>query len=218
MEKITEIIAFAKNKLQDDLTGHGFDHAKRVATLASQIAEGEKAQVDKIVLLAAAYLHDTIDDKVVADVTVAISELQQFLQEVGLTVQQQEEIIFIITNMSFSNELGKKVALTAAGQIVQDADRLEALGAIGILRTAYFGGSHQHPLHDPTIKPVNLTNKQEYRKASTVINHFYEKLFLLPDKMNTQTAYHEAMRRQKFMEEFLKEFYQEWEPEEFDRL
>lgn len=213
MDKIPEIIAYAKEKLQEDLTGHGFDHASRVATLATQIAKKEAAQLDEEVLIAAAYLHDTIDDKVVPDVAIALTKLQSFLKEINFSAQQQAEIIFIITNMSFSKELEAKANLSIAGQIVQDADRLEALGAMGILRTAYFGGSHQHPLHDPMIKPINFTDKKEYRKGTTVINHFYEKLLLLPDKMNTKTAYTEAVRRQKFMEAFLSEFYQEWEPE-----
>ncbi|BCA85769.1 metal-dependent phosphohydrolase [Enterococcus saigonensis] len=213
MDKITRIIAYAKTKLQEDLTGHGFDHAQRVATLAHQIAKKEKAQVDEITLLASAYLHDTIDDKVVPDVAEALAQLQMFLAEIEISAKQQAEIIFIITHMSFSKELEEKVTLSTAGKIVQDADRLEALGAMGILRTAYFGGSHQHPLYDPAIKPVVFTDKTEYRKGSTVINHFYEKLFLLPKKMNTKTAYEEALRRQKFMETFLTEFYQEWEPE-----
>ena len=216
MEKLAKIIAYTKQQLQTDLTGHGFDHAQRVATLSHKIAKAEKAPVDELVLLASAYLHDTIDDKVVADVDTACRELQQFLVEIGLSAQQQEEILFIINNMSFSKELTGKISLPLAGKIVQDADRLEALGAMGILRTAYFGGGHQHPLHDPAIKPITFTDKTQYRKGSTVINHFYEKLFLLPEKMNTQTAYREALRRQKFMESFLAEFYQEWQPENID--
>lgn len=125
----------------------------------------EAAQLDEEVLIAAAYLHDTIDDKVVPDVAIALTKLQNFLKEINFSAQQQAEIIFIITNMSFSKELEAKANLSIAGQIVQDADRLEALGAMGILRTAYFGGSHQHPLHDPMIKPINFTDKKNTEKA-----------------------------------------------------
>lgn len=100
--------------------------------------------------------------------------------------------------------------LTPAGQIVQDADRIDALGAIGILRTAYYGGHTQSPLYDPNILPQDFKSKQEYRQKSTVINHFYEKLFKLPATMNTEAGKKEAQRRVEFMEDFLETFYSEW--------
>lgn len=181
------VIQFAKERLAHDGSGHGFDHAKRVAQLAKRIITdlGDPA-VDEFVVLAAAYLHDTIDDKVVASPEIALEELREYLTMIGVDSTQILEIIFIMDNLSFSKEIfGKAAELTINGQIVQDADRLEALGAIGILRTAYYGGSHGSILHDPTIAPRKLTSKAQYREDSTVINHFYEKLYRIVDLMKT---------------------------------
>lgn len=207
------VIQFAKERLAHDGSGHGFDHAKRVAQLAKRIITdlGDPA-VDEFVVLAAAYLHDTIDDKVVASPEIALEELREYLTMIGVDSTQILEIIFIMDNLSFSKEIfGKAAELTINGQIVQDADRLEALGAIGILRTAYYGGSHGSNLHDPTIAPRKLTSKAQYREDSTVINHFYEKLYCIVDLMKTPYGKKEGQRRKAFMETFLAEFYEEWD-------
>lgn len=207
------VIQFAKERLAHDGSGHGFDHAKRVAQLAKRIITdlGDPA-VDEFVVLAAAYLHDTIDDKVVASPEIVLEELREYLTMIGVDSTQILEIIFIMDNLSFSKEIfGKAAELTINGQIVQDADRLEALGAIGILRTAYYGGSHGSILHDPTIAPRKLTSKAQYREDSTVINHFYEKLYRIVDLMKTPYGKKEGQRRKAFMETFLAEFYEEWD-------
>lgn len=207
------VIQFAKERLAHDGSGHGFDHAKRVAQLAKRIITdlGDPA-VDEFVVLAAAYLHDTIDDKVVASPEIALEELREYLTMIGVDSTQILEIIFIMDNLSFSKEIfGKAAELTINGQIVQDADRLEALGAIGILRTAYYGGSHGSILHDPTIAPRKLTSKAQYREDSTVINHFYEKLYRIVDLMKTPYGKKEGQRRKAFIETFLAEFYEEWD-------
>ena len=161
--------------------------------------------------MSAAYLHDVIDDKVVIDVAQAIEDLRIFLLSIDFAVVEVAEILSIIQSMSFSKELAEgQQSLTLAGQIVQDADRLEALGAIGILRTAYYGGSKGHPIYDETMLPKNYETKSDYRQGSTVINHFYEKLFLLPERMNTAYGRQEGERRKVLMEAFLEEFYLEW--------
>ena len=210
--RIVEIIDYAKKHLAHDGSGHGFDHAQRVAHLAQKILLNTKETVDATVVLAACYLHDTIDDKVVADVEGATEDLREFLETQGLSSDQVLEILFIIDNLSFSKQyFGNSLELPLSGQIVQDADRLEALGAMGLMRTAYFGGYSGHPLYDPAIKPKTFTSKAEYRQGTTVINHVYEKLFLLVDMMNTAYGKEEGQRRKAFMEDFLKEFYQEWE-------
>lgn len=210
--RIVEIIDYAKKHLAHDGSGHGFDHAQRVAHLAQKILLNTKETVDATVVLAACYLHDTIDDKVVADVEGATEDLREFLETQGLSSDQVLEILFIIDNLSFSKQyFGNSLELPLSGQIVQDADRLEALGAMGLMRTAYFGGYSGHPLYDPAIKPKTFTSKAEYRQGTTVINHVYEKLFLLVDMMNTACGKEEGQRRKAFMEDFLKEFYQEWE-------
>ncbi|MCI1135279.1 HD domain-containing protein [Enterococcus gallinarum] len=212
MADIAPIYEYAKLILGTDHTGHGFDHVKRVAAMAKQIIAEDQLQVDDYVVEAAAFLHDTIDDKVVKDVVKAKEEVQQCLLAAGATAEQISHIFTIIENLSFSKELlaGAQVS-SLEGQIVKDADRLDALGAIGILRTSYFGGAHQHPIHESERAPKTFTNHADYRKGITVINHFYEKLFLLPEKMHTHFGKQEALRRKDVMTTFLTEFYREWD-------
>ncbi|MDT2612169.1 HD domain-containing protein [Enterococcus dongliensis] len=210
LNKIEAIRNYAKKKLGDDRSGHDFYHVERVAKIAKQLAKQEKIS-DTSIIEAASYLHDVIDDKVVADVAVEKEHLKKFLKELNFPEEDIREIFEIIENISFSKELDAgKAQLTLAGEIVQDADRIDALGAIGILRTAYYGGHTQSPLYDPKIAPQEFKSKQDYRQKGTVINHFYEKLFKLPATMNTKAAKAEAQRRMQFMEEFLAEFYDEW--------
>lgn len=212
MAEIAPIYEYAKLILGSDHTGHGFDHVKRVAAIAKQIIAEDQLQVDDFVVEAAAFLHDTIDDKVVEDVVKAKEEVQQCLFAAGATAEQTSHIFTIIENLSFSKELltGAQVS-SLEGQIVKDADRLDALGAIGILRTSYFGGAHQHPIHESERAPKTFADHADYRKGTTVINHFYEKLFLLPEKMHTNFGKKEALRRKDFMTTFLTEFYKEWD-------
>lgn len=211
-DQIAGIMDYAKQHLAHDGSGHGYDHAQRVAHLAEKILAHTEEPVDATVVLAACYLHDTIDDKVVADVEAATEDLREFLGTQGLSGEQVLEILLIIDNLSFSKQyFGNSLPLPLTGQIVQDADRLEALGAMGLLRTAYFGGYSGHPLHDPNMEPKKFTSKAEYRQGTTVINHVYEKLFLLVNLMNTPYGKQEGLRRKQFMENFLTEFYQEWD-------
>ncbi|MBO0459647.1 HD domain-containing protein [Enterococcus hulanensis] len=208
--KIEAIRNYAKEKLGDDRSGHDFYHVERVAKIAAKLAEQEGVS-DTLIIETASYLHDVIDDKIVADVDTEKESLKKFLKELDFSADNIQEVFEIIENISFSQEIEKgKADLTIAGQIVQDADRIDALGAIGILRTAYYGGSTQSPLYDPNIQPQEFKSKQDYRKKSTVINHFYEKLFKLPATMNTQAGKLEAQRRKAFMENFLETFYAEW--------
>lgn len=207
--KIEKIRQYAKEKLGKDRSGHDFYHVERVAKIAQELAEQEGI-ADKMIIEAASYLHDVIDDKVAEDVEKERENLEKFLKDLDLTSLEINEIVDIIENISFSKELEHgKAKLTFAGKIVQDADRIDALGAIGILRTAYYGGHTQSPLYDPNIQSQNFQSKKEYRKNSTVINHFYEKLFKLPATMNTAAGKAEADRRVVFMKDFLKTFYEE---------
>lgn len=209
--KIEAIRNYAKEKLGDDRSGHDFYHVERVAKIAAKLAEQEGVP-DTLIIETASYLHDVIDDKIVADVDTEKESLKKFLKELDFSADNIQEIFEIIENISFSQELEKgKANLTIAGKIVQDADRIDALGAIGILRTAYYGGHTQSPLYDPNIQPQEFKSKQDYRKKSTVINHFYEKLFKLPATMNTQAGKMEAQRRKAFMKNFLETFYAEWD-------
>ncbi|WP_265457614.1 HD domain-containing protein [Enterococcus sp. HY326] len=208
--KMRAIYDYAKEKMAQDFSGHGFDHILRVVANVERLLETE-TQADAFVTKAAAYLHDTVDDKVVADEQAAYLELHNFLISLQLSESQVTAILDILHNMSFSKSLDKKeIRLSLEGQLVQDADRLDALGAVGILRTAYFGGKKGHPIYDPEIQSIDYQSKSDYRKGSTVINHFYEKLLLLAATMNTEAAKIEGQRRTEFMENFLKEFFYEW--------
>lgn len=201
---------YAKEKLGKDRSGHDFYHVERVAKIAKRLAELEEIS-DTSIIEIASYLHDVIDDKVVEDVAAEKEQLKKFLKDLDFPIKSSQEVFEIIENISFSKELEEgKANLTLAGQIVQDADRIDALGAIGILRTAYYGGHTESPLYEPDVSPQEFKSKYAYRKKSTVINHFYEKLFKLPATMNTKSGKKEAQRRLLFMEEFLKEFYAEW--------
>lgn len=207
---LAQIKDFVKERLQNEGTGHDFDHAKRVAHWCEALAK--EYQVDRELLLAGAYLHDTIDDKVTADVSKATTEVAAFLRSLGFQTARVNQLLTMIAQISFSKELAEgRQPLSIEGQILQDADRLDALGAIGIMRAAYFGGHFGEPIYDKTIPVQIYHDKASYRKKSTVVNHFHEKLFLLPAKMHTPTAKIEAERRVKLMKEFLKEFHWEWD-------
>ncbi|OJG81511.1 hypothetical protein RV10_GL002750 [Enterococcus pallens] len=173
--------------------------------------EKEKAG-DLAVIWAASYLHDVIDDKVVSDPEQERQNIVDFLASLEWSTERINHVLAIIDNLSYSRELEMgKATLTLEGQIVQDADRIDALGAIGIMRTAYYGGHSESPLYLPDVAPKNFKTKAEYREKSTVINHFYEKLLLLEKTMNTSAGQAEAKQRTIFTKNFLSEFYAEWD-------
>ena len=211
MEKLQEIADYSFKQLAMDQTGHGIDHTVRVVKLAEKILATEP-QADPLITLASAYLHDTIDDKVVADETKAKAELHQFLQRLELSDATIESIFLIIENLSFSKGLsGEEMALPIEGKIVQDADRLDAMGAIGIARTFTYGGNKNRLIYNPSIKPKEFNSLEEVKNSNNhTINHFYEKLLKLKNLMNTDTAKQIAEERHRFMELFLDEFYYEW--------
>lgn len=207
MAKIEPIIDYCQKNLSNERTGHDFFHAQRVARTAEKLMT---ESLDQEVVIAASYLHDLIDDKVVDDIQYAKEQLAILLLENDFTEEQCQHILKIIQEISFSYGLEHSPVLTAEGKIVQDADRLDALGAIGIMRTAYYGGSHGSVLYNPQEMPRQLDTKKDYRKNSSVINHFYEKLFTLSATMQTAEGKKEALRRERFMRDFLREFYEEW--------
>ncbi|MWN31472.1 MULTISPECIES: HD domain-containing protein [unclassified Gilliamella] len=206
---VLNIQSFVKQKLANDFTGHDIAHIERVVRLAEQILQHEP-KANHFIVIVSAYLHDVIDDKVVDDVNQAITELRQYLISLALTDNEIELVFAIIENMSYRKNLSNKKTLSLEGQIVQDADRLDALGAIGIGRTFYYGGNKHNMMHDPSIPPRTSMNEQSYKQPNTVINHFYEKLFLLKDIMNTQTAKKMAEQRHHFLVQFVAQFEKEW--------
>jgi len=206
---------FSQAKMGDDETGHGFDHNQRVVGLADRISQSYP-DADHLETLTAAYLHDVIDEKLVDDTVAASEEVRQFLTDQGFTSAQVDAIFLIMDNMSYHKTLdGTAKPLPLEGQIVQDADRLDAIGAIGISRAIYFGGHFGEKIYDPAVKPRTEMTHAEYRNLDneTIINHFYEKLLTLKDLMNTTAAKQLAEHRQQVMLDFLAEYKAEWNAE-----
>lgn len=213
---IAPVIAFVKKQLKDEKTGHDFYHGQRVADLAAKmyLADFPNAHADSrivAIIRSGGYLHDTIDEKVCADPDKVLKQIEKLLSEVGFTELEVQDILFTIQHLSFSKNIEKHYKLPLSGQYVQDADRLESLGAIGIARAFTYGGKHGNLIYDPQIKPQKLVSHDQYRQhEETTINHFYEKLFLLEDLMNTTSGRAEAHKRTEYMHKFIQEFMQEW--------
>lgn len=159
----------------------------------------------------AALLHDVTDEKLCDDVLLAEQELKDWLSGQNLPSTQIEQVLEIISTMSFKG--GSRPPMTTLeGRIVQDADRLDAIGAVGISRVFAYSGARGRPVHDPSIKPRDTMTKEEYRSGNdTAINHFYEKLLKLKQLMNTEYGRLMAEQRHAFMEQYLEQFYGEWD-------
>ena len=206
------VIKFVKGIFAYDCSGHDYHHTMRVYRLAMQIAEQENA--DMLIVQLAALLHDVDDVKLSPETHEAKKNAVGFMNNNGVDDKVIASVCKIIDEVSFAGT-DSVVPSTLEGKCVQDADRLDAIGAIGIARTFAYGGSKGRRIHDPDIKPMTNMNKADYiqNHNSTSINHFYEKLLLLKDMMNTETAKKMAMHRQAVMEDFLEEFMAEWEGE-----
>ena len=212
---LTNTINFVKLKLKNAEAGHDWFHIERVWKLSKKIAENEGGDLEIIQL--GALLHDIADPKFHnGDEELALKISREFLESENLKEDKIKKILFIIKNISFKNR-NEKAIISAENpvkelQIVQDADRLDAIGAIGIARTFNFGGFKNNLMYDPEILPKLNMSKEEYKKSNgTTFNHFYEKLLLLKDLMNTETAKTIAEKRHDFMQNFLDEFLEEWE-------
>lgn len=210
---IKNTVAFVKSKLQEAEGGHDWFHTERVWKLARRIAS-EEVQADQLIVDLGALLHDIADAKFhEGDESLAPGVAAEFLESEGVEPEVIQKVIFIIKNISFKNQGQFKGALPLELQIVQDADRLDALGAVGIARTFNFGGFKNNRLYDPDIPPQSF-DREKYRKYNgTTINHFYEKLLLLKEQMNTSAGKRLAQDRHQYMEEFLHRFLKEWEGE-----
>lgn len=211
MSVIQNTIAFVKDQLKDAEAGHNWSHIERVWKLSKKIAEIEGGNL-KIVELSA-LLHDIADPKFHnGDENLALEISRNFLETQAVSEEEIEAVLYIIKNISFKNRGDFQGEPSKELQIVQDADRLDAIGAIGIARTFHFGGFKNNPIYDPEIKPNLAMTKEEYKKSEgTTINHFYEKLLLLKDLMNTETGRKIAEKRHQFMLQFLEQFYSETE-------
>lgn len=207
---IENTIEFVKEKLEGAEAGHDWFHIERVWKLSRKIAEKENCNIEVVEL--SALLHDIADPKFHnGDETLALKISREFLESQNTSENIIEQVLFVIKNISFKNRGEAPKNLPIELKIVQDADRIDAIGAIGIGRTFNFGGFKNNPMHDPNSKPnLNMT-KEEYKKSNgTTINHFYEKLLLLKDLMNTSEGKKIAEERHDFMLKFLDQFYKEW--------
>ena len=208
-EQLKAMEQYAKRVLDSDTSGHDWSHIERVVNTTKTIAKVEGA--DLFICEAAALLHDVIDDKIVKDPADALKELNKFLTCIEVTPEEIVAIESIITRMSFKNHQENQ-ALSLEGRVVQDADRLDAIGAIGIARVMCYSGSTGRPIHHPNMKPRENLTPEEYRNGeSTAIMHFYEKLLKLKDLMNTKYGNELAKGRHEFLEMYLEQFYEEWE-------
>ncbi len=203
MIDLEKIARFARDIHEKNSDGHGFDHIMRVVLLAEKILQTEPA-ADRKIVLTACYLHDTYDEKLCKNVAQQKEKVNQFLTEIGFDETVKSQIFYIIDNMSFSSNLTTPKALDINGQIVQDADRLDAMGAWGIVRTLEYGWAHERKFYDPTEQVVKFTDKENYHtQKGTTLNHFYEKLFLLKDLLNTTEAQKIGEQRDKIMHDFV---------------
>ena len=208
---IDTAIAFVKETLKDAEGGHDWWHIYRVWKSSIHICQEENA--NDLVVQLGALLHDIADSKFHnGDETVGPKVARVFLEEQQVEEQYISQIIDIIKHISFKGGFGKTEGKSLELMVVQDADRLDAIGAIGIGRAFSYGGFKNRPMHDPTIKAEDYPDKEAYKKnTAPTINHFYEKLLLLKDQMNTKTGLQLANQRHEFMKLYLTEFYSEWE-------
>ncbi|WP_339919313.1 HD domain-containing protein [uncultured Flavobacterium sp.] len=210
---ISKTITFVKEKLKNAEGGHDWFHIERVYKNSLSIAKDEVC--NEIVVKLAALLHDIADSKFNnGDEVVGPETARAFLESEEVDEAIIEHVIKIIENISFKGGNFKKDFSSIELEIVQDADRLDAIGAIGIARAFNYGGFKNRALYDPKIAPNLKMTKEEYKKNDApTLNHFYEKLFLLKDKMNTPTGKQIALERHRFMESFIAQFYAEWDGE-----
>jgi uncharacterized protein len=214
MSIIDSTILFVKQQLEKAEGGHDWFHIERVYKNALLIARDEDC--DLTVIKLAALLHDIADSKFhQGDETVGPKVARAFLEKEQVEESVIAHVVAIIENISFKGGNFDTQFQSKELAIVQDADRLDAIGAIGIARTFNYGGYKNRPLYNPAITPNLHMSKEEYKQSdSPTLNHFYEKLLLLKDKMNTPTGRKLAESRHRFMEQFLSEFYAEWDGEQ----
>ena len=204
-------LKFVKKELENAEAGHDWWHIERVWKTAREIAKHEA--VNMVVVEFAALLHDIADSKFNnGDEEIGPQKAGDFLKSINVATETVQHVQAIIKNMSFKSSLGKLEFSSPEMLVVQDADRLDAIGAIGIARAFTYGGYKNRELYNPAIAPQVNQSKEAYKNTTApTINHFYEKLLLLKDKMNTETGKKIANQRHEFMLQYLTQFYAEWE-------
>lgn len=206
---IQSALDYIRDVFQNDFSGHDYYHSLRVYRMAVALAKEENADVDIAAL--AALLHDVDDRKLSPETTKEKTNAVNFMRGQNVPEAVISQVLTILDEVSFKGT-DSVTPSTLEGKCVQDADRLDALGAIGIARTFAYGGSHQRALYDPEVPPNPNMDEKEYQKSnSSTLNHFYEKLFLLESMMNTQAGRRIARKRTRYMEQFVAEFLREWD-------
>ena len=206
---VEKALEYVKKVFENDYSGHDFFHILRVYKMATNIAIKEKADL-KIVQLAA-LLHDVDDIKLSPETHTNKDKARNFLTINNVSETNIETICQIIDEISYRGN-DSVVPKTLEGKCVQDADRLDAIGAIGIARAFAYGGNHNRVIYDPDITPnLNMGSEEYIKGKSTTINHFYEKLFKLKDLMNTDIAKIIAQQRENYMKDYINEFMNEWD-------
>ena len=207
---IQKTITFVKQKLENTESGHDWFHIERVYKNALLISENENCNLQIVQL--GALLHDIADSKFHnGDETIGPKVASHFLKSENVNDEIIDQVVFIIQNISFKGGNFDRTTSSIELEIVQDADRLDAIGAIGIGRCFNYGGFKNRQIYNPDILPNLKMTKEEYKNSQTpTVNHFYEKLLLLKDKMNTKTGKQIAQKRHEFMELFLEQFFNEW--------
>lgn len=202
---------YVREQLEGEGSGHDWFHIQRVWTMSKRLAQSEGA--DLLIVELAALLHDIADHKFHGgDDTVGPKVAREWLERLGVSPRDINHITTIIKDLSFKGAQVETPMQSIEGQIVQDADRLDAIGAIGIARAFAYGGYKGQELHNPDKPPIAHDSFEAYKKSNgPTINHFYEKLFLLKNRMNTKAAKKIAEERHKFMEEYVARFLKEWE-------
>lgn len=210
---INQLKDLLKQEFAHESTGHDWFHIERVWKNAKTIAKTEGG--DTFIIELGALLHDIADHKFVENSdTVGAERTTEILSKLNVSQEIIEQVKHIVLNCSFKGGIGANKMKSKEGFIVQDADRLDAIGAIGIARTFAYGGKSGNLIYHPDIAPTKFKNEAEYRNKRThTINHFYEKLLKLKEGMNTKTGKNLANQRHKYMEDFLNEFYAEWNGE-----
>lgn len=212
-DKIEKTIDFVKKELRNAEAGHDWWHIERVWKTAKNLAKEENVDLDVVEF--AALLHDIADAKFHdGDEEIGPQKAGEFLKSIAISQEIIHHVQQIIRNMSFKSSLGDIHFSSPEMLVVQDADRLDAIGAIGIARAFTYGGFKNRELYNPKIKPELNLSKEAYKKSTApTINHFYEKLLLLKEKMNTASGKKMAAQRHLFMVQYLKQFYAEWNGE-----
>lgn len=203
--------AHVRARMEGEGSGHDWWHVHRVRNVALRLAEEEGA--DPFVTELAALLHDIADHKFHGgDETAGPRAAREWLEGEGADPETVERVCTIIAELSFKGAGVATPMSTLEGAVVQDADRLDAIGAIGIARTFAYGGTRGRAMHDPEVRPERHDSFEAYKASQgPTVNHFYEKLLLLRDRMNTAAARRAADERHRYMEEFLERFFREWE-------